>query len=117
LHLISKNSFHFPSIRHKTHIFPAAILKLAGFPILKRNLKHVSRGCGGTPKRSKVVERGCQPFEDSDELGHTNPIKERGRTLAKPATGLPCAADTPTMGDASTSTTATTKSISTKEST
>jgi hypothetical protein len=82
---------------------------LAGFPILEINLKHDSRDYGGTPKRSKFVERGGQPFEDSNEFDHPNPVREGRQTFIDSATGLPSASDTTTMGDAPTSTATTTK--------
>jgi hypothetical protein len=64
-------------------------------------LKHVSRDCGETERRTRVVERGGQPVEDSNEPDHTNHIKERRRSFVKLAAGL---LSTTTMGDSPIST-------------
>ncbi|MCI87261.1 hypothetical protein A2U01_0108543, partial [Trifolium medium] len=61
-----------------------------------------------TPKRSKAVERGSQPAKGSNELDHTNPTRKGRQPFVEPATALPSASDTITMGDALASTAVTT---------
>ncbi|PNX54459.1 gag-pol polyprotein, partial [Trifolium pratense] len=98
-----------------------------GFPILEANLKYVSRDYGRTPKRSRAVERGSQSVEYSNELDHTNPIREGRQPSVVPITSLPSAetmggSPTPTtsmsrastsaaIGDASTKSSATSKRV------
>ncbi|PNX54448.1 anthranilate synthase alpha, partial [Trifolium pratense] len=96
-----------------------------GFPILEANLKHVSRDYGRTPKRSRAVERGSQSVEHSNELDHTNPVREGRQPSVVPIASLPsaetmggsptpitsmsCASTSAAIGDASTKSPATSK--------
>jgi hypothetical protein len=49
----------------------------------------VSRNYGGTRERPGTVKRGGQPVEESNELDHTSPIKEKRQPFVVLATRLP----------------------------
>ncbi|MCH97585.1 hypothetical protein A2U01_0018580, partial [Trifolium medium] len=99
----------------KEETYTKEFTALQVFRYSETNLKYVSKDCGGTRKGPGTVERGSQPVEDLNELDHTNPTREGRETFAEPVTGLPSASDTTTMGDALTSTAATTKWAPTEE--
>lgn len=75
---IHQHTYHFPKQRRL--IPPSVYNRLADYPRLAQNLKHVFKGYGRTPTRLVFVKRGSQSFENLDEHVHgysTSFVKER----------------------------------------